>query len=391
MNKKSKVYIQNDHLILPKATLKRFADPVTKKVKYLDLSNPEIISIKERFPDSFHTEPNYYIPEHDKIIKRYESMIGQYNKRITDIYQKKLDIKIDDQRLKTDILDILNIQFQRTVIVDDEYLKKLLKQFEERYHQESLYYICQGIYPVEFQKRKQEFDQVKNDKDKFRDYIQCILGQKNQNLLETYRNFVPHILIIPNEVSSTFVLSPQHFVASDTFARIIISPRIALALFPTSITKNNELIKYLTKGEVDNLAPRTIESALSMTNSFREIIGEEDYLNCIKDKLHINRSIICHFTEDIVWVKGGVVTLNDDQSFLELAVSIKLFEPDCHKVIIELNAVEIQFMQKTEFIECVQMFRRWELALVFINNSDLAITNKNIKVAQNKEEAITMF
>lgn len=232
---------------------------------------------------------------------------------------------------------------------------------------------------------------MKKDRCKFSNYIQRIIGQKNQKLLETYRKFVPHILIIPDQVSSTFVLSPQHFVASDTFARIIISPRIALALYPTSITINNEIIKYLTKDEVDNLAPRTIESALSMTNSFREIIGEENYLNCIKDKLHIYKSIICHLTEDIIWVKGGVATLNDDQSFLELAVSIMLFEPGCHKVIIELNTVEIQFMQKTEFLECVQMFKEWGLALVFVNNNALVISNKEIKVAQNKEEAITMF
>lgn len=97
MNKKSEVYIQNDHLILPKATLKRLANPETKKVKYLDLSNPESISIKEKFPDSFHTKPNYYIPEHDKTIKKYETMIGQYNKKITDIYLNKLDIQIDEQ------------------------------------------------------------------------------------------------------------------------------------------------------------------------------------------------------------------------------------------------------------------------------------------------------
>ena len=61
MDKKNKVFKQKDHIILPKATLKRFANPETNKVTYLDLSNPESMLIKEKFPDSFHSKINYYM------------------------------------------------------------------------------------------------------------------------------------------------------------------------------------------------------------------------------------------------------------------------------------------------------------------------------------------
>ena len=37
------------------------------------------------------------------------------------------------------------------------------------------------------------------------------------------------------------------------------------------------------------------------------------------------------------------------------------------------------------------MYERWELALVFINNSDFKNPNIKIKIARNKEEAINMF
>jgi len=386
-----RIFKQNDHIILPKSTLKRFVNPETKKIKYLDLCNPENITIKEKSPRSFHTQLNYYIPEYDDKVKVYETMIGRYYKLITDACNQNSDININPQQLKTDIIDIVNIQFQRTIIADDEYLYKLLEHFKEQYRQESLFFLRQGIYPKEFQERKQKFEQASQNINTFRYYAQHIIGQKNSKIFEAYKNFVPHILIIPNQISSTFILSPQHFVPIDSTVRIIISPRIALSLYPTSLTTNNELIKYLTQEEVDFLVPRTIESAISMTSNFRQIIGEENYLNSIKTKLEIYKSILPNPVDDIILIKDNSILINDEQTFLELAVSIKLFNPDCHKIVIEAGAISSQFLQNKEFIDCIQMFERWELALIFINNNASYIPNINIKVTKTKEEAVAMF
>lgn len=388
---KKRVFRQNDHIILPKSTLKRFVNPETQKIKYLDLNNPENIEIKEKSPRSFHTQLNYYIPEYDDKIKIYETMNGKYYKMITDAYNQNTDINIYPQQLKTDIIDIVNIQFQRTVIADDEYLYKLLEHFKEQYRQESLFFLRQGIYPKEFQERKQKFEQASKNINTFRYYAQRIIGQNNSKIFEAYKNFVPHILIIPNQIGSTFILSPQHFVPIGETVRIIISPRIALALYPVSLTKNNELIKYLTQEEVDFLVPRTIESAISMTNSFRQIIGEENYLNSIKTKLERYKSILPNLVDGIILIKDNSITINDGQIFLELAVSMKLFKPNCHKIVIEMNAISSQFLQTKEFINCIQMFERWEFVLIFINNNTSYLPNINIKVAKTKEEAIAML
>ena len=121
---------QYDHIILPKATLKRFADSKTKKIKYLDLSNPEEITIRERSPRSFHTEPNYYNSEYDSVTKKYETKLGKYHKRITDIYKYGVEPHIDAQKLKEDILDIVDIQYQRAVMADDNLLIKLLEKID---------------------------------------------------------------------------------------------------------------------------------------------------------------------------------------------------------------------------------------------------------------------
>lgn len=392
MNGTNKVFNQKDHIILPCATLKRFEDPKTHKIKYLDLSNPDSISIKEQFPRAFHTKTNYYNPVYDNIIKKHETMLGNYHRLITDIYKKEKDVEIDKTKLKSDIINIINIQFNRSFIANDEFLHKRMEQLKLEYEQESVFYFRHGIIlPPKFLDEKQEFDQASKNINSFRNYMQSIFEQINQNIIKTYKNFVPHILIIPDEISSTFLLSPQHFTGNDTSVRIVLSPRIALSLYRRSLTNDKNNIKYLTKEEVDILAPRTIESALSMNNEFRQVVGEGNYLNCIKNTLEKYKSLLSDFEKDIVLVKGDTVVLNGDQDFLDLAISIMLFKPEYHKIIIELHTISSDFLQKSEFLQCVQMFEMWELHIVFINNNDFDIINTKIKVAPNIDEAITLF
>lgn len=391
MNGTNKVTNQKDHIILPKATLKRFMDPETNKIKYLDLSNPDDISIKEAFPRAFHTKTNFYYPECDKQVKKIETMLGKYHYMFSAHNKSRKKFNITERQLKADIINIITIQFNRTILADDELLSELLEKFKADYREESLLYLRNGIYPAEFQDRNQKFNQASKDLDSFRYYAQSILGQKNQNIIKMYENFIPQILIIPDEISSTFILSPQHFTGSNTFVRIVLSPRIALSLYPQSLTNDKKLIKYLTKEEVDILAPRTIESALSMNNEFRQIVGEGNYLNCIKNTLEKYKSMICDFKKDIVLIKGDTVVLNGDQDFLDLAISIMFFKPEYHKIIIEVRTISSEFLQKSEFLQCVQMFEMWELHTVFINKNDLDIINTKIKVAPNIDEAITMF
>ena len=85
---KEKIFMQKDHIILPISTLKRFSDPITKKICYLDLSNPNVLEIKYEYPKSFHTEASFYCPELDNIIKKYETKVGEYEKKLKKIFKK---------------------------------------------------------------------------------------------------------------------------------------------------------------------------------------------------------------------------------------------------------------------------------------------------------------
>ena len=128
-----------------------------------------------------------------------------------------------------------------------------------------------------------------------------------------------------------------------------------------------------------------------MDKSFKQVVGEENYLNYIKSRLETYRAIICDLSDEIIQVKGDAITLSNDQSFLELAISIQLFRPNCHKVIIRLSLISNQYLQKREFVDSVQMFERWKLSPVFVNDCAVDCSNIKIKTAQDEEEAIAMF
>lgn len=385
-----KICMQADHIILPKATLKRFANPVTKKICYLDLSDSNALKIKYSFPKSFHTQKGLYYPELDNIIKKYETKIGEYRVEIEKAIEKN-DVNVDLQQLKKDIIKIVNIQFKRVVVSDDKLLCEVAKQLKNHYSRESLSYILRGCYPKHFQDEKMEFEKSCKDKNAFRYFVQKIMRYDNPIINLQYKDFFPYILIIPDDIDSTFILPPQHFIPNDEVLRIIISPRISLALYPKPYNKCSQVFKYLTKEEVDSFVPRTIESALNMINEFREIIGEEEYLNDVKNKLEKYKLIICELSKNIILINGNDSMLNNCLNFNELLVSLMLFKPDYKNVIIKLSIISSVFLHEKEFIECIRSYEKHGINLAFVNDIGLENLNNNFKLFSGIEEAKKFF
>lgn len=387
---KEKIFMQKDHIILPKSTLKQFSDPTTKKICYLDLSNPNVLEIKYAYPKSFHTKASFYCPELDNIIKKYETKVGEYEKKIKENIQKN-DFNIESIQLKKDILKIVAIQFLRTVISDDKLLIQFSDQLEIQYNEESLAYLRQGFYPPHFLDRKKELAEAKKDINSLRYFMQKTVKYDNHKIDLQYKDFFPYILIIPEDIGSTFILSPQHFVPNDQVLRIVISPRISLALYPNSYNDCGQAIKYLTKEDIDSLVPRAIESALCMTNKFREIIGDKNYLKSIKNKLQMYSSIMHYHLENMILINGNNLKLNNCLNFHELLISLILFKPNCKNVAIKASVILKDLLYEREFIECVKLYEKYGINLVFVNDIGLENLNNYLKVVSNVEKAKMIF
>lgn len=111
----------------------------------------------------------------------------------------------------------------------------------------------------------------------------------------------------------------------------------------------------------------------------------------VRSKLEKYKSILCNLNDDTILVKGNEVILNDDLECFELLVSIMLFKPNYHKFVMELSAISNEFLHKSEFLHSIEIFKERECYIVFVNNLGLDTSVIQITVAQNNEEAITMF
>lgn len=71
-----------DHLILPNSTLKQFVDE-DQFISVIEFTSGEYIEeriVKHR-TRSFHAELGYYDSEVDKVIKKFETSIGEWRKK----------------------------------------------------------------------------------------------------------------------------------------------------------------------------------------------------------------------------------------------------------------------------------------------------------------------
>lgn len=393
MKKKSSIVQQRDHVILPKATLMRFVDCKTKKISCLNFSDSCNLTIRRKFPKSYHAEMNFYNPEFDDTVKYYETLIGNLNKLITDKINinSNLNPLIDPDKLKKDMLELITIQYHRSVLADPEQLLQFIEVKKKRYERQSLELLRKGALSKEFVNKKILFQDKSKDIIQYRYYIQHILGQRNNNIEKTYANFSPYILHIPSHVNSTFTLSPQHFVPNDEFARFVLSPRLALALYPQ---KNMKQVITLSKDDADLLVIRTIESALSMSTEYREIIGEETQLLSIKKKFLKYKSYIKSIEHNrILFIHGNESNLHDNQTILEMIITIMYFEPMCKKIILDVTMIS-EFLLKERTINCkdgLHMFIKYGYMIVLLMKKNLEIPIGSMKVTETKEQAIELL
>lgn len=382
----NKIVQQKDHIILPKATLYRFSDIKTKKISVLDLSNPDKLIIKEKFPKSFHTKKNYYDPTVDKEIKRYETQIGEWNKKLSDIIKKHANEEINFNKLKSFIIRIITIQFHRCIIADDEKLRAFQEIKTKKYNEISYYQFKNGIPSIEFINFKCDFKKAAENIETFRRYAQRFIMQDNIEIINSYRDFKPCIIYIPDEIDFSFILPPQHFVGIDNVARVILAPRLAIALYPNDF--NCKYIQSLSEKEVECLVPRSIESALDMPKEYREIVGEKKTLEVIKEKIYKYRKMMEIVNEQVLLINKSNEFSIDNQNVFEIIVALMYLKPKYKKIVIDLSALSKSlFFEK----EGLNMFLKWGYKIVLISNTNFINDSLTIPTFNTMQDAISFL
>lgn len=235
---------QYDHIIIPRATLKRFDDDKSF-LHILDLSNLEEPLLKKYRSRSFHTKPNYYLVDIDKEMKKVETSIGVWNKTIIDAIQNGTVNDLDFNKIKEFAIKLITLQCNRTFMEDREKRTIALKN--------------NGCLDSE----------IINDEEKSVRYFQeNLMLTINEKITKQYENFKSTIMFI-NDDDFNFILPPTHFIGLDNFARIILSPKISIGLYPND---QAEVPKFDYKKNSITLSPENGSFRTSYDNIFEFII-----------------------------------------------------------------------------------------------------------------------
>lgn len=296
-----------DHLILPKKTLMQFMDS-KQLVSAIEFSSTEMIKghLAKHRPRSFHSEPGYYDPSVDKVIKKMETSIGEWRKKIMDYIQSidsnNRSVNINFTELSNFALNLISLQFNRNVMVDiglrksfiDSNIMKLqneisiislfedndiIRKLKAKLNQLQQFAIDDSNFPKYFQKNYMVH------KDRL---------SRNTLIEEQYNDYIATILVIPDGVNASFLLMPQHYFAVDTVARIVLGPRLAIGLYPpNTINIPDHRVIKVTEDDALSFVARSIESALEMTeDSFKQLIGDESFLNKVENAITLCNGMI---------------------------------------------------------------------------------------------------
>lgn len=358
------IHQQEDHIILPKATLKRFMDKDTNLIAYLDMNDRANISVKKARPKTFHASPNYYNPLYDKLVKRQESIMGVLHKKIKNALASGTSVELDSAELKKNIIRFVNIEFCRSVIANDSMLDKYRKRQQEENDKVDRMLLDLGLLTMERINYSVNFRNHAQSLETFRRYAQNILATQNPAIIESSKNLIPRILYVPQERDDYFLLPPMHYVSSNNFIYFFLSPDIALGLYPPE--ENIPVMVPADRERVWNINTRVLESCALLDPGYQEVIGNKDQLDRLRVRIEKIKEIFTLSGKILAIDENANYLVNDMCEIFELVISLYLLFGSDKKMLraeMKVHNFDRELIAKQR-AEIDELFNRFSLELV---------------------------
>ena len=235
---------------------------------------------------------------------------------------------------------------------------------------------------MEFLKNKSDLKNAsKNQNESIKFFQKNFLINKNEGIENMYKHFKANILYIPQDVNASFLLPPQHYVGVNTVARVILAPKLAIGLYPSTCS-DFQIYKELSKSDADILVARAIEGATVMSDgNYRQLVGDNAYLLEVKDKIDTYRTRI-QKTPDKYVIRINLSILDD--SIIEVIIALKYIKPAHSKIIIEIS--DISKIDTEELKNWLNKFEEYGYNTAVL--SDFNSDNGRIQTFESEEEAI---
>lgn len=262
---------------------------------------------------------------------------------IEDIKSGNDTVDINFDEMRNFAINLITLQFNRNVMVDSG-LRSFFIDSKIRGLKESIQY-NQFIGDIDTVRKQElrlgELQQFAVDPSGFPIFFQknyMVNGDRlapNTIIEEQYKYFTAVILFIPDESETSFLLTPQHYFAVDTVARIILGPRLAIGLYPKQMNIPANRIMEVTEDQAFSFFARSIESALEMTeDAFKQLIGEKSVLQKVEDSLKICNSMISNDFENEICTINASSQINENVFSILI---ILLYKCGMKKVLLCIN------------------------------------------------------
>lgn len=256
----------NSHITLPKSTLRRFEDGKYHKISYYDLSNRRI---HECFPKYYNTQMDYYSQDFEKWLStEVETYIGRLHKNLENFEATQACYAFDYDYLKNSLIRIVAIQIIRMPDVFEDIMNP--QRYTATIDKIMADITKFGTLTPSVVAAAEKYRDNISSKAKMRATFYTVDHAKMAIKLigNFFQSYVANFALVPENLTSSFILTPTHFFKNGPVYFIPLSPRFAFVLLPESLNE-----QYVV---------RTIESGMKNIQRYL-LLSQDNLLDFVSD------------------------------------------------------------------------------------------------------------
>ena len=220
---------KKDHIALPAQTLRRFRENGEPDFAFIDVTTG---AIGTEGPSKYQRIKGYYQEDYDSKVRVLEDKLGKVADSIIQIAESNEDALYDRESLKDFVITLIAMQSHRRPELKDaameaDRLTKLIDDLE-------ISMLRMGIINKKVVNRADEYREMLKSEKTMRDYYYERTDMKLPRIVQKLGLYKlgATFMKVPNDIQTTFLLTPFHYIQSGQGWFFTITPRLAIALLP---------------------------------------------------------------------------------------------------------------------------------------------------------------
>jgi hypothetical protein len=276
---------KKDHIALPAQTLRRFRETGTDDFWYIDVSTGRI---DHKGPSIYQKRRGYYQEDYDSQVRTLEDCLGKVADIVIPIAENhEQDAAYDREWLKNFAIALIAMQIHRRPELKDaametERLTELINALEAS--------MCQlGIRNIEVINKAGKYREMLHSEKAKRDFFYERTDIRLPNIVEKLglHTLGATLIKVPQEMKTTFLLTPYHFIPCGKAWLFTIAPRMAIALLPAERFDDRSSLCGIWEVDDEKTMDLLVLQGIKLAKQSKppHLIGERFTLEKVKSRL----------------------------------------------------------------------------------------------------------